>query len=166
MSLALPPSLWTLLDTYFYNLVLAWCAKYNELANAQIVIADQFDPGAVKMPFILIRATERKMAEGEPMFGDGEYHLDGIYYPYEFVVTNSFEEMADAKTFASNASAALTVELALDPYMGGLAAADGEYVKQFEYDDGELYITGLAGQKPEGRYTGAACVRIRVLTER
>lgn len=166
MSLAIPVSLWTLLDTYFYNLCVTLCSKYTELNNAQIQIGDQYDPSAVKHPFILIRSTERKMAEGEPQFGDGEYHLDGIYYPYEFVISNTYMEMADAKTFATNVSAALTVELALDPYFGGLAAADGEYVKQFEYDDGESYVSGLAGQQPEGKYVGAACVRIRVLTER
>lgn len=166
MAVQMPVSLWTLLDNYFYNLVVAWCAKYDELANAQVQIGDQFDPSAVKYPFVLIRATERKMAEAEPMFGDGEYHLDGIYYPYEFVVTSTFGQLAAAKTFATNTQASLTVELAIDPYMGGLAAADGEYVKQFEYDDGEVYIAGIAGQQPEGQYAGAACVRIRVLTER
>lgn len=165
-SLLVPLSLWAKIDSYLLTLVTNWCAGYIELENAQIEVGEQFNPDAVDLPFILIRGYERKMQEAQPEFGDGLYHLDGLTYPYEFVVTAAFESMADAKNFACNVSASLTVALATDPTLGGLAAADGEYVQQFNYDDGEIYVRGMNGQQPEGKYSGTACVRIEIVTER
>src|SRR5262245_11603801 len=167
MALSLPVSLWTLLDNYFASLLSTWCAKYTELAGVQIQVGEQYDPNNVSFPFVLIYSYERKWEEAEPRFGDGKYHIDGLYYPYEFIIAHCFETLAEAKNFACNASASLTVELAENiEGIGELIGADGEGVKLFEYDDGELSIRGLAGQQPEGKYSGSAVVRIRVLTER
>lgn len=164
--LAMSTALWSKIDAYYVTLITAWCAKYVDLAGATVKVAEQFDPDGVAYPFVLIRAYECKTGEAQPLFGDGLYHLDGIMYPYEFVVIKPFETMEEAKNFASNAHGSLIGELALDPTLGGLAADDGEYVKQFEFDEGELYIRGMAGQQPEGKFAGTACVRINVMTER
>lgn len=167
MSLPLPVSLWTMMDNYFVSLVATWCAKYSDLAGARVVIGDSYNPSAVDFPFVLIRSTERKLIEGEPEFGDGFFHLDGIYYPYEFVVAGVFADLSAAKNFATNVAASLSYFIAdnIDS-LGLLIAADGEGVQLFELDDGEVQATGLAGQQPEGMYTGSGCVKIRVYTKR
>lgn len=156
-----------MLDNYYVNLLTNWCAKVTELNNATIRIGEQYDPDGVPLPFILISSYVREMAEAQAPFGDGEYHLDGLVYPYKLFVTNAFETVGEAKNFAANVSASLTAELADQvESVGLLISPDGEGVKLFEFDDGELYIRGMAGQQPEGKYTGTACVHIRVLTER
>ena len=167
MSLSLPVSLWSLMDNFFVTMITAWCAKYTELDGARVVIGDSYNPGAIDFPFVLIRSTERKLIEAEPEFGDGNFHLDGIYYPYEFVVAGVFVDLSAAKNFAANVAASLSFEIAdnIGP-LGELISADGEGVQLFELDDGELYANGMAGQQPEGMFTGSGCVRIRVYTKR
>lgn len=164
--LSLPKSLWVMIDEHLLSLVTAWAGTYTELGSAEIVVAEQFDPDNVKMPFILIRGYERKLEQAEPVIGDGEYHLDGVIYPYEILTMAQFDTISQAKNFAANANASLTDVLRADPTLGGMRAANGEYVKFFDFDDSELFVRGLAGQAPNrGSYSGTAVLRLEIHTE-
>lgn len=168
MAIPLPESLWAKIDNYLQAALIPWAEQFNELIdtdnNAHVEIGEEFDPGDVPVPFILIRSYERKMAEGEPQFGDGEFHIANIVYEYEILLFNLFDTVALAKNFCSNAMAECIEFLRADVTMGGLAADSGEYILQFEFGDHEIYVRGLAGQE-SGRYAGVACVRFNVTTE-
>ena len=163
--LAQPASLWTLIDDYLVDLVTDWKGLWLETSTARIEVAETYNPDSVGLPFILIVGYERKFADAEAPFGDGEYHISGITYPYEIYVSAAFMTIADAKDFAAKVSESLSDAVRAVPDLDGLIADNGEHVQYIDFDDGDLYVRGLAGQEPEGRYTGTACVRLIINTE-
>lgn len=157
-------SLWALIDDYLFALATTWKAQWTELENAVVIVAERLDPDHV-MPHILISGYERNMVNAEPVIGDGDFHMSGIRYPYEIMISATFDLLADSKTFAANSSASFADALRADPTFGGLGAANGEFVEQFDYDDSELYIRGAGGENQGSKYVGCAVVRIDVHTE-
>lgn len=159
------PPLWTLIDTYLLNLCETWAAQWTETYRAPVYIAEQVNPDTVGYPFILISGYERNLQDSEPVIGSGEYSISGIRYPYEIVVCAAFDTFGKAKHFAAAASASFSDMLRAEPTMGGLEAANGEFVEQFDFDDGEIYVRGVAGQAGTGKYIGGCTVAIIVHTE-
>lgn len=164
--LPLPVSLWSMIDAYLEQLFAAWAQSYVEIAGTSIVVAEQFDPDQVVLPFLLVRGYECELAEAEPVILDGEYHISNMRYAYEFVIMAAFDTVGEAKDFGANASTSLIDALRADPTLGGLQADNGEYVLHIELDGKEIFVRGIAGQQPQaGMYSGTAVVRIDIVTE-
>lgn len=159
-----PEPLWTLIDGYILQTCREWAKGFIELVDARVELGETYDPAVLEVPLVLIIGVERNIGEGEPGFGDGEYHIDGIQYPYEIHIIANFPEQKDAKTFAAKAMDSIGDTFRADPTFGGLYADNGENVKFFDYDDGDLYVRGIAGQST-GNYTGIAVFRLVVHTE-
>lgn len=169
MSIPLPMSLWALMDSYLKAKMEVWKDQFDELAAADVVVAEQFNPEGNPMPFLLIRAIQTELDDADAKFGDGQYHLANIKYPYEFVIMRDYPDPSgvfNAKIFAANAAASWIDELRADPGLGGLQAVNGETVQYFDFTGTELFVRGAGGQAPdEGNYIGTAVVRITVYTE-
>jgi hypothetical protein len=162
--LASPDPLWTLMDEFLRQLCEEWASQWLELQDARVEVAEQYDITTIELPVIIIVGVERNMSEAEAEFGDGEYHLSGLRYPYEIHIVGSFGVLQDAKKFAAQASASFSDALRRYPTFGGLGAENGEVVELIEFDDGDIYVRGIAGQE-SGNYTGIAIVRLLVHTE-
>lgn len=160
------PFLWEVMDSYFSTLFENWKEQWLETAAATVVVAEQFNPDAATFPIIVILSYEREDGDEPPPFGDGEYHMAGMTYNYEFVVCISMPTVFDAKRVASAAGASLLDAIRSDfENLVALNATNGEVVQRFEFGEMEIYVRGLAGQPEEGKYTGCARIELTVYTE-
>ena len=163
--LAQPPSMWTLIDNYLLAFATTWAAKWDETVDATIVVGEQYNPDQSGYPFILITSYERSMTEADYILHSGKISLSGLRYSYQIGICGAFDLMTDAKKFAAAAVADFMDDLRADPTFGGLVAANGEFVEQFDFDDSELYVRGVGGQAATGQYTGGAVIALEVHTE-
>jgi hypothetical protein len=161
----LQQSLWAKLDERLAYLLRLWAASTDGFTQAEVVVAEQYDPQADNLPIIIVRSYETDTEEAEALFGDGEYHLGGISYPFEIVVANSYSTVALAKAYAQNVVVAVRDVIRKDSRLLSLSGDNGEYVTRMEIGDGEIYVRGLSGAYPEGEYLATCSITFNFYSE-